>query len=145
MKDASSTDQKYLCPSSLCREGALLLGIVGSDGKVGYINPAPTVGREFVENARQQARAPEYRFRFAAPCLEAACVRWTGTRCGVIDQATSVAQTMQPNTDKTNSLPKCAVRLECRWFAQGGPSACLVCPYIFNHVRSDSGLANPGK
>lgn len=137
MKRASSASQQLLCPSSLCQEGALLLGIVDSDGRVGYISPAPAVGKEFVEKAHQ-GRTPEHRFRFAAPCQEAACVHWTGTRCGVIDQAKSVAETTQRSVSPANSLPRCAVRSECRWFAQCGSDACFVCPSVFNYFGPEA-------
>jgi hypothetical protein len=138
MGEARRAPQRVLCPSALCREGAVLLGIVDSYGNVGYINPAPTIGREFVEEAHEQGRAPEHRFRFAAPCLETACAHWAGTRCGVIDQAMSVPETTHPIIDPTDSLPRCAVRRECRWFAQAGSAACSVCPGIFNYVAPDS-------
>jgi hypothetical protein len=128
-------------PSPSRQEGALLLGIVGSDGKVGYINPAPMVGKEFVEKAREQGVAPEHRFRFAAPCLETGCTHWSGTRCGVIDQAKSVSETTQRDVDQTDSLPRCAVRPDCRWFAQVGPAACSVCPTVFNYVAPEAALA----
>jgi hypothetical protein len=128
---ANQSKSQLLCPSSRCGEGSLLLGIIGSDGKAGYINPAPMVDKKFVENA---GCAPEQRFRFAAPCRESACAHWTGTRCGVIDHATSVAESTDIGTDSPNPLPRCAVRSRCRWFAQHGQKACFVCPSVFNYV-----------
>ena len=41
---------------------------------------------DFVRDAHR-GRSPETRFRFAQPCAESRCSQWTGSRCGVIDQA----------------------------------------------------------
>jgi hypothetical protein len=49
-KQTQSTER--LCPSARCKEGAILLGIVGKDGVVGYVRPQETVDAEFVRRAR---------------------------------------------------------------------------------------------
>ena len=127
-----------LCPSSRCRDGALLLGIVGSDGVVGYVRPPLRVGAEFVEAAEHQARTPEHRFRFAAPCLEKGCAHWSGTRCGVIDQAEAASTATAADKYADSSLPDCDLRPSCRWFEQIGVRACSVCPQIFNFLGRDA-------
>lgn len=133
MADEQKTSRQLLCPSSLCIDGAFLIGVIGSKGKVAaYLNPAPRIDKEFVKKAHQ-GRVPEQRFRFASPCQESACVHWTGNKCGIIDHAKSAAQETQTDIGTKKLLPKCAVRSKCRWFAQTGSDACHVCPHVFNY------------
>jgi hypothetical protein len=137
--DRGWTMGEPLCPSFNCIEGASLIGIIGPDGEVNYVNPSPTVDADFVERASQLRRPAEQRFRFAAPCVKSSCVHWTDARCGVVDLAISVAE--QPNEDtaaSSETLPKCSIRSKCRWFAQRGRSACGVCPSIFNYQPPES-------
>ena len=35
------------CPSAPCEPGATLLGLVGEDGRVGYLTPAIRIDRDF--------------------------------------------------------------------------------------------------
>jgi hypothetical protein len=121
--------QQLLCPSARCDEGALLVGIIGIEGKVAYVSPAPRVDNEFIEEA-QSAGAPEQRFRFAAPCRESGCVHCTGTRCGVIDAALAAAEAAQTRQCASSPLPRCGIRTQCRWFAQTGSNACATCPFL---------------
>ena len=88
MAACESTDDGLTCPSSNCEPGATLLGVVNSDGTVGYITPALEIDEQFVARARA-GRPPERRFRFAGPCVESRCHHWTGERCGVIDEVMS--------------------------------------------------------
>ena len=77
-------DTTKACPSALCQEDALLLGVVAPGGTVAYIQPPTRVGAEFVGRA-QALGHPERRFRFSSACLEGACPQWTGSACAVID------------------------------------------------------------
>lgn len=137
MEDQRPTSKELLCPSVKCTIGAFLLGTIGADGRVGYINPAPRVDEEFVELSRQ-GRTPEHRFRFAAACAQAACDHWTHAKCGVVDHAISAAKTLEHDATSQDTLPRCAIRAECRWFAQRKRDACFVCPLVFNYSRRDS-------
>ena len=118
--------EQLLCPSSRCQSGALLVGIVLSDGRVAYASNHIVVDREFVELA-QQGRAPETRFRFSTPCAHGACRQWTGARCGVIDRMKPL---LEPADQNSTELPACAIRSACRWFAQAGAQACAICPEV---------------
>jgi hypothetical protein len=121
------------CPSARCEPGATLLGIVNGDGTVGYITPPLQIDDQFVQRVKQ-GRDPEKRFRFAGTCVEGGCKQWTGSRCGVIDRvlAAGVAPAAPAGEDAgaRASLPQCAIRSTCRWFAQSGADACRVCPLI---------------
>jgi hypothetical protein len=131
-----------LCPSARCEEGAILLGIVGSTGSVGYIMPEIVVDAEFVGQAHR-GRAPEKRFRFAQPCIEGRCLHWTGARCEVIDRALKVKNDALPSDEIEKALPHCSIRIRCRWFAQEGPQACRVCPYVITDLWPED--ANPSE
>lgn len=127
--------QAKSCPSALCQEDALLLGVVTPGGTVAYVQPPTRVGAEFVRQA-QALGHPERRFRFSSPCVQAACPQWTGTGCGVIDVVIGSKPAELPTgpaarpAGPPQSLPACAIRRTCRWFAQHGAAACAVCPAI---------------
>jgi hypothetical protein len=114
-----------LCPSAPCDPGAKLIGIVGPEATVGYLQPPLTVDEHFVESASKDGRA-EQRFRFASPCITDGCQYWDGERCGVADGALELRST----TAKPARLPRCGIRPRCRWFAQNGRAACEVCPLV---------------
>jgi hypothetical protein len=127
------------CPSSLCQEDALLLGVVAPGGTLAYVQPPTHVSAEFAWQA-QALGHPERRFRFSRPCVEAACPQWTGSGCGVIDVVIG-SRPAEPATgpmadpaarppEPPPALPACAIRRTCRWFAQHGAAACAVCPTI---------------
>jgi hypothetical protein len=139
------------CPSALCEEGALLLGVVGPEGTVGYVQPPTPVSEDFVRQAQERGH-PERSFRFSGPCREGACPQWTGQGCGVIDIVIgskpadpvltgagmpAPAGAGLPTLTGAGlpapagaGLPACGIRRTCRWFAQRGADACAVCPMI---------------
>jgi hypothetical protein len=127
------SDDERLCPSARCEPGAILLGIVGADGVVGYVRPQIDVDEEFVATAHQ-GRSPEKRFRFASRCVEAKCMQWTGSRCGVIDK---VLDRQERGELPAAELPACTIRQECRWYAQSGSRACTVCPFVVTDTLPD--------
>ena len=136
MIDHKPQDSSRLCPSARCEEGAILVGIVGEDGVIGYVNPQVTIGSDFVHRARK-GRTPEKRFRFSQPCIESDCQQWTGCRCGVIDRVLKAVEEANVLDASSEALPKCSIRSQCRWFAQVGRKACTVCPLVITDVRPD--------
>jgi len=130
--DLKRSGARHACPSALCREGSLLLGVVTPGGTVGYVQPPTRIGADFVERAQAMGH-PERRFRFSADCVEAACPQWTGGGCAVVDIAIQTAPAgslaaAQPPDPAV--LPACAIRHSCRWYAQRGAAACAVCPTV---------------
>jgi hypothetical protein len=127
------------CPSAPCVEGALLLGVKTQSRRLAYIQPPTRVDAEFVEHARAQGH-PESRYRFSLPCIESGCPHWTGGGCGIADAlvgepagraSAAGAPAPAPGTGAERSrLPNCAIRRDCRWFAQHGGRACAVCPLV---------------
>jgi hypothetical protein len=130
MSPEPSQGRGQTCPSGRCREGSVLLGVVGQQGRVAYLSPVIPVDAEFVRVARG-GRAPESRFRFSEPCVEAGCAQWSGTACGLIDRLLAGAARAGP---VEGPLPRCGIRSSCRWFAQRGRQACAVCPLVIHTV-----------
>jgi hypothetical protein len=137
----NGSTRSYLCPSSRCRPGATLLGIVGADGRVQFVSDRIVVDDDFVQAARA-GRAPEKRFRFGDACVTGACRQWTGARCGVIDR---VIEDLASGTPRTG-LPDCSIRPACRWYSQRGAAACGVCPEVITDLGAPewSGATTPG-
>jgi hypothetical protein len=122
-------EQGASCPSGRCREGALLIGIVRSDGTVGYLGGPVEVDAQFVAVAHQ-GRAPETRFRFSEPCAQGTCRHWGGDACTLVDQVLE----LDIEASEDPALPRCGIRRSCVWFAQRGRDACAVCPQVI-HTR----------
>ncbi|MFE4974734.1 hypothetical protein ACFRAR_21830 [Kitasatospora sp. NPDC056651] len=122
------------CPSSTCAPGHLLLGIVRPDGSVAALHPPLPVSAEFAERAAAPGlRVPEARFRFAGPCVESACRQWAEGRCSLGDLVSELGRAERA---ADGALAPCAVRPTCRWWAQGGPDACRVCPSIVHTTKA---------
>jgi hypothetical protein len=118
------------CPSGPCREGALLLGVMTPEGRLGYIKPATRVDADFVARAKAMGR-PESRFRFSVPCVEGDCPQWNGEGCAVVE--TVIEETASLDLAEA-SLPQCGIRATCRWYSQRGAKACAVCPLVVADV-----------
>lgn len=124
-----------LCPSARCEADAILLGVVTPDGRVGYIRPEVRIDADFVAAARA-ARDPEKRLRFAQPCVEGRCAQWTGSSCGVIESVRHSPEG-QAAAGESRPLPRCSIRPRCRWFAEQGTRACVVCPLVVTEPCTD--------
>jgi len=124
--------ESFACPSSNCHEDSLLFGIVGPDGRVGYVRPPMPVDSSFLDAVSATGGRPEQRFRFTSPCVEGRCAQWSNGRCGAIDLALSARIVV----DDDSGLPACGIRSSCRWFRQSGSSACKVCPLIITDVST---------
>jgi len=129
-----------VCPSSTCRPGAKLFGIVLPDGHVALTSECIEVDREFAQIAHE-GRPPEQRFRFASGCMEGACRQWTGKQCGLIDRLVAEHERQLGEVIPPVSLPECPIRPECRWYSQRGAQACSVCSLVVTDMAlSDAAL-----
>ena len=124
-----------LCPSGRCAVGSKLIGIVGPDGRLGYVTPPLDVDANFIKVSKQ-GRAPESRFRFSEPCLGQNCEHWADNECGLIGRIRARADNQPGLISDDAELPTCAIRSECRWFSQRGREACAVCPLVTRIPRS---------
>ena len=122
-----------VCPSAPLSHAKVLLGVVGTDGRVHYASPALPLDDGFRRTVGE-AGDPERRFRFAGGCVEGACQQWTGSRCGVIDSLLD-----QVDGELDTQLRPCPVRRDCRWFAQRGADACRVCTWVVTDSTQKSG------
>lgn len=125
VRPTSGQAHQSLCPSGRCTNGALLIGLVGEDGKVRYLGGPAQIDNDFVEVA-QQGRTPESRFRFAEPCAQGSCENWAGDHCALVGRL----QVEIPSDDESGPLPACGIRASCVWFHQEGKRACAICPYV---------------
>lgn len=131
MKDIDSENTCILCPSAECRDGAILLGIVQSNGVISFLeNEKKVVNEEFIQIAKK-GRIPEKRFRFAYPCMKSQCKQWMENKCTVIEKAMQVVN----SNYLTNILPECSIRSQCRWYEQCGRSACSICPHVITDME----------
>jgi hypothetical protein len=117
--------EKILCPSSVCIEGAGLLGIVNSEGMVDILPEPIPIDADFVV-ATQEGRPAEERFRFTNICVKKECHQWSDNQCGIVERV----QQFIHIEEQLQQLPACGIRSRCRWYLQHGASACNVCVYI---------------
>lgn len=127
------SEHQTLCPSASPDKDALLLGVVNAGGQVDILPRPLPVTEAFLENVAQQRGAPAQHFRFVNKCVKSGCAQWSSGQCGVI------ATLMRLNADlpepPLNALPRCEIRLRCRWHRQHGPRACVLCPYVVTDGR----------
>ena len=121
------------CPSYPCKEGAVLLGVMGPDGRVLFLDQRLLVDQDFIESANEIG-PPEKRFRFSGTCLASGCTQWTGDRCGLIGRLIAVV----PEAARVSSPRDCQIRSGCRWFRQEGETACNVCPLVVADNREEA-------
>lgn len=114
-----------LCPSATAEPGAILLGVIQGDGRVGYVSTPLRVDEDFVRRVEAEGN-PAKRYRFAAPCIEAGCAHWQDGRCEVSDAVAAHVAERAPE----EALPHCSIRSSCRWYRQSGGEACRSCALV---------------
>lgn len=116
------------CPSSRCEEGNLLIGRVLDDGSVAMMREPRVVTEAFVAEAAKVG-SPERYFRFSSPCASDRCIHWTHGEC----QVPSLVRSSK-TSDRVAIAKPCGIRQKCRWFAQEGIEACVLCPLVRTEV-----------
>jgi hypothetical protein len=124
-----TASERSVCPSSTCRPGSVLFGIVLPGGRIAYAANRVVVDEEFVR-AAHEGRPPEQRFRFSSGCIGQSCRQWEGRQCGLIDRLLLEYERDFGPTMRSRPLPDCPIRPECRWFLQRGGRACEVCSVL---------------
>lgn len=122
----SSPAAPLACPSANPDwDDVRLLGVVlgTPDEPETWFTGVRAVEPEMLEAAKP-ARPAEV-FRFTARCREGACAQFQGGTCRV---GAAVAAHLEPLAE--HALPKCGIRLECRWWAEQGAAACRRCPSV---------------
>lgn len=119
------------CPSYAAVPGALLLGRLGDDGTINLLRTPLPVDEGFLTILREQNVDVDAAYRFAGPCHQGRCTRWSDGQCQVARQVTDlIADNHPPPAD----LPECGIREGCRWFRQQGPIACTACALVIRHA-----------
>jgi hypothetical protein len=126
------------CPSAPATEGALLIGVVGADGRVANLGTPLPIDAAFIETAKAQG-APEQRFRFSSRCQKERCLHWQNHECALIGELHAAALEAGESL-KAPGLPPCAIRAKCRWWRQRGRDACAVCPLVVTDTKSSRTL-----
>jgi hypothetical protein len=121
--DAAPAGGQKLCPSTPAQDGAVVITILGTDGRPAYLPDRMPVTDDLLRQV--DPGTLERRFRFAAPCQEGACGHWSDSRCGIPSKLAALV-----TADDEADIPRCSIRHDCRWFAQAGFDACRLCPLV---------------
>jgi hypothetical protein len=127
-----NTENK-MCPSSVCREGSLLLGVVQGDKTVTLLSTPIMTNKAFIEKVQAQGE-PEKRFRFANKCVKSGCRQWDGSSCGVMNKLSAA----NPHLEEESVLRPCFIRDSCRWFHQEGKNACAICVFVVTNNMEET-------
>lgn len=119
----SNDFRKLTCPAAAQDDAIDTFGFFRSDeGRVEFyaeLIPLPEVLR-----GDRETPNPIDRMRLSAPCLTRKCVHWTGGSCRLGNAVAEVGRRTQ------SGQPACAVRSDCRWFAENGGEACKSCAFL---------------
>lgn len=133
-----SSKAEPLCPSARHDwDGARLFAVVGGTPErpeTAYLEHTEPITDSLLELAGPVE--PTEVFRFAAPCARSGCQHFDGGRetCRLAEKTVRVVPVM------FETLPKCAIRRDCRWWKQEGVAACKRCPQVVtvNYAPSDA-------
>jgi hypothetical protein len=125
-----SDTQSLWCPSYRCKPGSQLLGVRQDDGTVAILPTPLPVDETFINAVKDDAMAPEQRFRFTNKCVEKGCNQWTGKSCGVVERVLQHLDLFPVHEE----LPACGIRDKCRWYHQRKTDACKACPFIITEI-----------
>ncbi len=123
-----SNPKQTLCPSVPHDwVGAQVFAVVGGtveEPEVSYLDEPLTVTQEIVDMAAPVA--PDEVFRMAGACATTGCGHYAQDtdRCTLAERTVSLAPAV------VHMLPRCAIRLDCRWWSENGAEACRRCPQV---------------
>ncbi len=124
----AKTTTDILCPSARpdipgARVFAIMAGTV-AEPEAAYLDEALPVTDEVL--AMSGPVTPTEVFRFAAPCGTSSCQHFDGqaSSCKLAAKTVNLAHTV------VQTLPRCAIRRDCRWWQQEGMVACQRCPQV---------------
>lgn len=126
MPGVTSRPSPTLCPSAQPEwESSVALGVIAGTADEPlmdhFASPQPVTDHLLALSAPVTATEV---FRFAAPCLCTGCVHFVDENCRL---AKRIVKLLPRVTEK---LPRCAIRLQCRWWQQEGKAACMRCPQV---------------
>jgi len=119
------------CPSAMENDDApVVFGVVGGTAerpRVAYLSTPQPLTSEI--KALCAPATPAEVLRMATPCVRYRCIHFENENCTL---AQRIIQILEPVVD---SVPRCQLRPNCRWWVQEGRAACLRCPQV---VRTPS-------
>ena len=129
-----SAGTQRMCPSTPAERATVFLGMIGPTRRVAYITPRMPVTPELLVSLQRDNRPVEQLYRFAGRCVEHDCGFWTGEHCAL---GARISQSYRSAVGAENeaALPHCAIRADCRWFAEQGRDACTACPHVVTEAR----------
>lgn len=134
-------EHRLLCPSAQPNlSDSIVFAVVAGteDAPEAVFLPTPLpVAPELLQMCKPVQ--PTEVLRFAAPCQGSKCQHFTGAKCRLVDNLVNILE--RPGQD----LKPCAIRLNCRWFAQQGRAACDRCTEIvtsYYHPPTDLDVAS---
>ena len=132
MKETETVKNDVLCPSYICKPGSHLYGVVNANGFIDYLTATIQINEAFVEEAIK-GRTPEKRFRFAGNCAKSGCKQWAGQKqeCGLVNEIIDIVGKAEPV-----DLQDCAIRPQCRWYAQRKGLACAQCNEVIRNIEA---------
>lgn len=113
--------------------GARVIGVVLGTPEVpmvSYLEKAIPIGELDVD---VDAEVFTQVFRIAAECEGAACAHFANDSCTLAER---IAHDVPGVVEM---LPRCAIRRECRWYAERGAGACRRCPQVITLDRARPG------
>ena len=135
MSNPTLSPSSTLCPSAQPEwEHSAAFGVIGGtadEPRTAYFDALQPVRDELL--ALAVPVTPTEVFRFAAPCMCTGCVHFEDAKCRL---ATKLVKLLPVVTEK---LPRCVIRVHCRWWQQEGRAACMRCPQVVtaNYNPSD--------
>jgi hypothetical protein len=127
-----------LCPSAQPdMEDARIFGVLSgtaAEPRIAYLEAGVAVDAEVA--GRTGDLAPTQLFRFAAKCEERRCSHFDGARCSLAERVVALLPVV------VEMLPRCQIRVGCRWFAEQGGDACKRCPQVVTMIPKDDDALN---
>lgn len=125
------TERKLACPSADPRmENARPFAVVAGTAdapRASYL--AKGVDIPEAMRALPPGVSPTRVFRFTGTCSERACSQFANGACQLGKTANRVLEAV------AETVPACAIRADCRWYAENGSAICLKCPQVVTSVR----------
>lgn len=125
-EETNRTERALSCPSGSAEHPhARVFGIVGGRPEapqVAYLERPLRLSDEL--RARLDGVSPAEVFRVVSPCAEHGCQHFAGGRCGIASRVATL------DSVERATLPACAIRATCRWFAEHGAAVCRRCPQV---------------
>lgn len=123
-----------VCPSSRAELATQVIGVIQTT-KVGRPRVAFTAGVvPFSDELRAATAAVPVGevLRLAGACAEHACAHFVDEHCSLGERAAAELPAV------VQRLPRCAIRRDCRWYAEQGGAICRRCPAIVSSQTSES-------